>query len=138
MKTRLPDFLEWMQVRNYSERTVHNARICVGYFIAWCEERSVFEPRDVTKSILERYQHYLFHYRNEKTEKPLSFRSQNARLVPVRSFFRWLTQYNHILYNPASELELPRLEKRLPKHVLTTSEAETVLMQTNVGNPLAD
>ena len=34
-----------------------------------------------------------------------------------------------ILYNPASELELPRLEHRLPRHVLTAKEAELVLQQ---------
>ena len=47
--------------------------------------------------------------------------------MPVRSFFRWLTQYNHILFNPASELALPKMEKRLPKHVLTAKEAEQVI-----------
>jgi hypothetical protein len=30
-----------------------------------------------------------------------------------------------LLYNRASELELPRLEKRLPKHVLTISDVLT-------------
>jgi len=26
-----------------------------------------------------------------------------------------------ILYNPASELELPRMERRLPRHILSAS-----------------
>jgi len=116
-----------MQARNFSERTVRNHRVCLGYFIAWCEERSVTLPTEVTKPILERYQHYLFHYRNDRSGKPLSFRSQNARLSPVRGFFRWLTQYNHILYNPASELVLPKTEKHLPRHVLSSKEAEQVI-----------
>jgi len=52
--------------------------------------------------------------------------------VPVRMFFKWLTKNNFILYNPASELELPRRVKRLPKHVLTEREAEEVLAQPDV------
>ncbi|MFT7388930.1 MAG: integrase/recombinase XerD [Candidatus Endobugula sp.] len=36
---------------------------------------------------------------------------------------------NLLLYNPVSELELPKQEKRLPKHTLTTEEAELVLIQ---------
>jgi len=40
------------------------------------------------------------------------------------------------LFFPASELELPRLERRLPKHVLTIRESETVLATTNVSEPL--
>jgi integrase/recombinase XerD len=41
-----------------------------------------------------------------------------------------------ILHNPASELELPRLGHRLPKHVLTIAEAEQVLAQPDVTNAL--
>lgn len=37
----------------------------------------------------------------------------------IRGFFKWLCRQNHLLSNPASDLQLPRLEKRLPKHVLT-------------------
>src|ERR1700730_6916990 len=38
---------------------------------------------------------------------PVSFRSHKMRLQVVREFFRWLARQNHILYNPASDLELP-------------------------------
>ena len=40
---------------------------------------------------------------------PLSFRTQHARLVTIRVWFRWMARHNHILYNPASDIELPRL-----------------------------
>jgi integrase/recombinase XerD len=136
MAVKLSEFLNWLRVRNYSERTVGNRELYLGYFIQWCEERGVTSPAEVTKPILDRYQRHLYHYRRQKDGSPLSMRCQYARLVPVRAFFKWLTRYNHILYNPASELELPRMEKRLPKHVLTISEAEQVMMQTNVTDPL--
>ncbi len=124
-------FLEWMEVRNYSERTVRNRRLYLGYFIQWCEERSIARPSEVTKPILERYQRHLYFYR-KKNGEPLSFRSQHTQLAPVRAFFKWLTRNNFILYNPASELELPRLERRLPKHVLTASEAERVMSGADI------
>ncbi len=54
----------------------------------------------------------------------------------MRAFFKWLARENLILYNPASELELPKLEQRLPKHVLTSSEADQVLNQANPREPL--
>jgi integrase/recombinase XerD len=132
----LPDFLEWMNARNYAERTVRNHRFCLGYFFDWCEERGVFEAREVTKTVLDRYQHYLFHYRSEKTGKPLSFRSQSVRLSPVRGFFKCHARYNHILYNPASELVLPKMEKRLPRNILTAKEAELVLNRPDASTVL--
>jgi integrase/recombinase XerD len=128
-------YLEWLRVKNYSERTVENRHLYLGYFIAWCAERGIARPVEVTRPILERYQRMLFHYR-KPSGKPLSFRSQHSRLVPVRAYFKWLTRQNVLLANPASELELPRLEKRLPKHVLTAAEAEHVVNQANVDENL--
>jgi integrase/recombinase XerD len=135
MAVMLSRFLEWMRVQNYSERTVGNRQLYLGYFIEWCAARGISQPAEVTKPILERYQRYLFHYR-KPNGNPLSFRSQYSRLVPVRAFFKYLARKNYMLYNPASELELPRLEQRLPKHVLSVSEAEQVLSQTDVTEPL--
>jgi integrase/recombinase XerD len=128
-------YLESMRVKNYSWRTVENRESYIGFFIVWCEARSIGRPQEVTKPILERYQRHLFHLR-KADGKPLSFRSQYARLVPVRAYFKWLTRQNVLLWNPASELELPRIERRLPKHVLTVAEAEQVLDQPDVNDAI--
>jgi integrase/recombinase XerD len=135
MAAMLSQFLEYLRVRNYSERTVDNRRVYIEYFIVWCEERAITRPSEVTKPMLERYQRWLYHYRKENGE-PLSFRGEVTRLMPLRAFFKWLARNNLILYNPASELELPRIEHRLPKHVLTVSEAEAVLAQPDVEDAL--
>ncbi len=127
--------LEWMRVQNYSEQTVQGREKYLRRFLLWCEERSITRPSDVTKPILERYARWLYHHRKEDG-RPLSFGSQYAQLMGVRMFFRWLARHNHILSNPASELELPRRERRLPKHVLTISEAEQVINQPDIKEPL--
>lgn len=38
-----------------------------------------------------------------------------------------MSKQNFILSNPASDLELPKLEKRLPRHILTINEIEQIL-----------
>jgi integrase/recombinase XerD len=128
-------FFEWMRVRNYSERTVENRQNYLRYFVLWCGERGIVQPGEVSKAILERYQRWLYHYRKENGQ-PLTFGSQFTHLVPVRAFFKWCARQNHTLYNPASELDMPKMEKRLPKHVLTAGEADRVLNQANVADPL--
>ena len=50
----------------------------------------------------------------------------------MRSWFKWLAQQRHVLHNPASELQLPKLPHRLPKYVLNVQEAEAILNTTNV------
>jgi integrase/recombinase XerD len=135
MAAMLAAYLEWMRIANYAERTVKNYKTTVSYFIAWCEERGITQPAEVIRPVLERYQRWLYHYRKENGQ-PLSFRSQYERLSPVKMFFKWLAKNKHILYNPASELELPRVEKRLPKFVLTAAEAEQVLNCPDVQDPV--
>ena len=78
---------------------------------------------------------YLYHYRKRDGD-PLTFSSQLTHLVPVRAWFKWLARQNYILFNPASELELPKVEARLPKHTLTVGEVEQVMAQANVIDPL--
>lgn len=121
-------YLEWNEVAGYREGTVEGRRLCLTYFVEWCRERSIERPDEVTRPILLRYQRHLFHYR-QPSGKPLAWATQHGRLTAVRSFFRWLTIESHILYNPASELHLPRRPHRLPRAVLTASEAEQVINQ---------
>jgi integrase/recombinase XerD len=128
-------YLAWLQVHNYAAPTVQNRQSYLGVFVAWCSERGLVTPREITKPILERYQRSLYTHRKTNGE-PLTFRAQHARLIPVRAFFKWCAKQNYLLYNPASEIELPRLEHRLPKHVLTKSEVEQVLAQPDTSEAM--
>jgi integrase/recombinase XerD len=125
------EFCDWMGARGYSERTIESRWKAMAQLAAWLAERGVSRPAEVTKPMLDRYQRWLFHYRRPNG-KPLTFRTQSAKLVPVRSFFKWAARDNRILYNPASELELPRVERTLPKAVLTAAEAEKVMAQPDL------
>ena len=128
-------FSAWQREKNYSEATVTNREDALGRFIGRAYERGLTRPQEITKPILERYQRHLFLYRKADGQ-PISTRTQHSRTIPVRAFFKWLARRNHILYNPASELELPRLERRLPRHVLTIGETEAVLARPDLSTPI--
>ncbi|MFC3654129.1 site-specific tyrosine recombinase XerC [Dyella humi] len=119
---------EAMLVRGYSPDTVYARRIVMRRFIAWCAERHLDDPRAITKPMLERYQKSLFYYRKPNGE-PLSLGSQMGCLAPLKTFFKWMARENHILYNPASELELPRQPKRLPRALLSVEDIEAILRE---------
>jgi integrase/recombinase XerD len=128
LETLMQAHLNSLRVRGYSEHTVKNRLVHIGFFIQWAYEHGLREPIEVTRPVLERYQRYLFFYR-KKNGEPLTFRSQHARLVPLRVWFRWMTRQNHILHNPASEIDLPRLGRTLPKNILSVPEIEQVMLQ---------
>ena len=47
-----------------------------------------------------------------------------------------MTKQNVMLHNPASELELPRMEKRLPEAALTLSQTAALLAVPNINDAL--
>lgn len=129
-------YLQWMATTNYAAGTIRDRLVHLGYFFTWCEERGLTKPHEITKPIIERYQRYLFHYRKIRDGKPLPVRTQHARLVPIRTFFKWLAKNNHILYNPASDIEMPRTEFRLPRQILAAAEAEMIINVPDVKETL--
>lgn len=125
-------FYEWMEFTNYSPDTIKKRRTYLGFFFDWCEERNLERVADISRPVIERYQKYLFH-KKKANGKPLSVRSQHTRLVPVRAYFKWLARKNHILYNPAADIDMPKLGFQLPRAVFTISEAEEVLSIPNIS-----
>jgi len=124
-------FLEWTEVKGFSRDPARRRHAALRRFIVWCNERDIHAPHEVTKPILERYQRYLYYYRKSDGE-PLTFGSQHVMLTPLKTFFKWLTRENHILYNPASELEIPPKPKHLPKTILPVDDIETIINQPDI------
>ena len=131
----MEEHLEWLLINNYSQDTADHARWSIADFIRWAELRGLQHPMEVTRPILESYQRYLYYYRRKNGE-PLTFRTQHSRLTPVRRWFRWLVRNNHILHNPASDLDLPRMEKRLPRTIFSEDEVERVLVLPDIETPV--
>lgn len=128
-------FVEYLRIRNYAERTLITTDSYVRLFIEWADDRGLTRPSQVTKPVLEAYQRWLFYFR-KKNGKPLTFVAQRSRLHKLRVFFKWLSKDNVILSNPASDLEMPRVEKRLPRAVLTEREMERVLVLPDTTDAL--
>jgi len=125
---------EWMLVAGYTEDTVRGRRIALRRFIAWCDERGLADPREITRPILERYQRHLFHYR-KPDGTPLAIGTQFGCLTPLRTWFKWLAQQNRILLNPATELALPHLPKLLPRALLGVAEVQAILTAADPASP---
>lgn len=124
-------FCEWMTTIRFSPHTLRTRGNALDFFLRWCDERGLSRPAEINRAILERYRRQLYQQRDDD-HQPLSLNTQLQRLIAVRSFFKWLARHHHLLYNPASELEMPRSENKLPRHVPSVLEIETILNQTNV------
>lgn len=133
---RVAQYAEWLRTNHFAEWTATTRERCLAHFVAWCVERSLLRPAEVTKPTLERYQAHLFHARRRRDGLPLSLATQRNFLGSVRAFFKWLARQDLVLSNPASDLAVPRLGGRLPKHVLSVEEVERVINLPDVSTPL--
>jgi integrase/recombinase XerD len=95
---------------------------------------NITQAREVTRAVTLSYQSHLFHHK-KRDGRPMTVGTQKAMLSAVKGFFSWLTKESHVLYNPASDLEMPRREYRLPKTVLNAGEVETILQVPDVAEP---
>jgi integrase/recombinase XerD len=122
----LREFLDGCGARGMSPRTLAQRQRATRRFILWCQERGLSQPAEITLPILERYQRHLFHYR-KRDGAPLTFGSQYAELAPLKAYFKWLTRQRYLLYNPAAELELPKVVPQLAQAVLSVADVEAIL-----------
>lgn len=128
-------FIEHLRVRNYAERTIVTSNGYLRLFCEWAEDRGLTRPAQISKPIVEAYQRWLFYFRRP-SGKPLSFLAQRTRLHKLRVFFRWLAKNNVIPSNPAADIEMPRIEKRLPRVVFTEAEVLKILEQPDTTDVL--
>lgn len=135
LERNVAEYLLWMRVHNYAETTIVCRRRYLGYFACFCQQHQVDQAGAVTFELVHGYQQRLFEHR-KRDGQPLTIATQAQRLVPVSHFFSWLRRSGQLEANPASDLLMPRPDRRLPEATLTTQEMSLLLAQPNVARPL--
>ncbi len=126
--------LEWMRVNGYSIETMRTREGALKRFIGWCAERSIADPGEITRPIIERYQHHLFYFRR-KDGSHIAMSTQHGLLAPLKTFFKWLARNNYIAFSPAADIEMPRKGRQLPRYILSVQEVEAILAEAEAKDP---
>ena len=135
MAAEIIRYLDYLAMRNYSPATIIDRQTSLKIFLLWAYERGLTDPAAITKPILESYQRHLWRWR-KPNGKPLGSSTQRNRLSALKDFFKYLVRQNHLSANPASELEMPRPEKRLPTESLGLRQIAALLNVPDVTDPL--
>lgn len=118
-------YLDALTVQHRSVADVRTRRSKLAHFHAWCTERGIERPEQVTHAHMQRFQAYLFRYR-KANGKPLAINGQRIALFTIEMCFRWLVRQRVLASNPAADLELPKRTDDL-REPLTLDEMEAVL-----------
>jgi len=124
-------YLDYLERQGYSERSFANYRRSLRQFAKWCQEEGLKDWQDLTSQELEGYQSYLMLRRSgsKRTRHPrlLSAVTRNRILSELKTLFRYLKKQEILTENPAADLELSRLVKKLPGRVLSIREMRLLL-----------
>lgn len=129
------EFYRHLKIINFSPSTIKARKRHISHFFKWCNERGIKNIDEVSRELVEDYQRHLYYYR-KKDGEALKFCTQRERLYEIKFMFHYFAKNRHIPFNPAGEIELPMLEKSLPRAVLNAEEVEKVMEQPDIKTPL--
>lgn len=121
LRVLAPQFLRWLRfVRERSANTVTAYTFDLETFVAFAEAHGLTAPAQVRVQHVEGYTAWL------RQTKGLKAASANRHLHALRSFWKWMQREEIATRNPAADVALLRVPRRLPAY-LTVAEQEHVL-----------
>lgn len=124
-----------LKMNNWSAATIARRDYVLTKFIAWSSERGIDSVTEATPELLAAYRRWLYHYRNDRTGKPLKFCTQASYLKTVCGWCAWLTEQGWIESDPSTNVEVPKQEQRLPSSHLSIDEVELLLSSVDLTTP---
>lgn len=120
-KRWLDSFAKDLSARGFAARSQEGYTGAVGFFLGYLKTQHVDDPQDLTPTVIEAYQGQLFERRNRDGHR-LALSTQAIHLAAVRSFCAFLTRRGVVLLDPARDLVLPKVVRKLPRSILTREE----------------
>ncbi|MBQ3567675.1 MAG: site-specific tyrosine recombinase XerD [Anaerotignum sp.] len=122
MEQRIVDFTEYLRNdKKSSENTVLSYARDLKGFSRFMKEAGVLDPAKVNRTNVMAYVYEL-----QKQNKAGATVSRN--IASIRSFFMILQKKGVVTENPAADLELPKVEKKVPE-ILSLEKVELLLDQ---------
>lgn len=136
LAAQLPAYLAQLRDRNYSAATIRGRARELNDFLLFCRDRAIDEPAQLSVALIERFRRDLARRISAFTGRRLSPTSQISRLSMLRDYLRFLVKRGLLLFNPALEVELPKIGVRLPRGTLSALEVERILVTPDIETPV--
>lgn len=128
MKALIDEFIYYLTVeRGLAENTLESYARDLRNYRKFLKKQGISDIKATTKTNVMAYLLAL-----RKEGKATSTVSRH--LAALKSFYQYLFRERHIDHNPTTNLESPKLEKKLPR-VLSVDEVELLLNQAKLNEP---
>lgn len=133
MKMELQAFIDFLSdERGLAKNTLDSYERDIAQYIDYLYSCGTVSLQETKKLQISNYLHHM-----KQLGRAAS--TQSRTIVSLRAFYQYLVRERKVEQDPTVQLEMPKLEKRLPK-VLTIQEVESLLEapQTSVPNGMRD
>jgi integrase/recombinase XerD len=129
-------FREQMKLKGFTQRTIEAYTQEIHLFYRYLEEKTnISDIKEIDREAVNDYQAHLFYLEDDKGKR-LSSSTQARKLGILRGFFSFLVREDYLVYNPAQDLSLPRIKRRIPKDILSRKEINRLLKIPDLNRPL--
>ena len=127
MRDYVERYAVYLAQRGYSQRTIKEYSQYITSFYMWIRDNHAkIHPKNVTKEHIYAFQEHLFNLTSRRGGN-IVLSTQGKRLRAIKSFFKFLSKRDYILFDPTTGLEMPKEEKSLPRDILTKPEIKRLL-----------
>jgi integrase/recombinase XerD len=109
-------------LRARGHTSLYTVEYTLRLFSVWAEAQGVTTIEQLTLDLMRGYQEELT-FRLSESGRPITIATQLRHLYVLRSFTRYLVNYDLLLSDPMKRLQLPRQPKGLPRVIPNASEA---------------
>lgn len=119
-------FGDYLLSKGHSSASVEAERRQLGYFFTWCDQEGM-EPEEAGyRDLLA----YVQHMRKRGTIKPITLQKYVGTL---RHFFAWQVQQGRREDNPARDIDIQDIQRKVLQVMLTRAELERIYQQHGSG-----
>ena len=114
----LEQFSEWLTIKGFTSSTVQGLCKTVTYFLNWIDPQNI-EPENVSYNDVLVY----INYKRKQGNKP---RTLILIVNALNHFYRFLQSEHQLNENPASNVQIKGIKRKVLQEILTPEELETI------------
>ena len=126
LKTLAQEYEKSLKTKNLAQGTIKGAIWRLSRFFEYLNTQGITHIDGISKEIVIAYQTEL-HQSINKKGNPNTVSYQNTMLSTVKQFLSFLKEHDHIVTDPAKDIQYAKEPKRLPRGILTPSEARKII-----------
>ncbi len=120
------EFERSLKVLNRSKRTIREVIRKLNKFFDYLQSLDITHLDGITKEVVKNYQIEVYQTVNAKGY-PNTVAYQNSIMGSVKQFLQFLVDAGYIVSNPARDIQYARQPQRLPRGILSASEARKIM-----------